>query len=76
MAEHSKRPSATKAGPGRYHQQGRKAEKRPKGTAGAWAGQHKASPEKRERRAAIKAVGRRQYLKAAKAARRVAAEAA
>ncbi len=65
--EHSKRPHATKSGPGRYHQDGRKSPKPPK-PAGAWAGQHKASPEKRERRQAIRAIGRRQYLKVTKAA--------
>jgi hypothetical protein len=33
-----------------------------------WLGQHKASEARRERRAAIKSVGRRQYLKVTKAA--------
>jgi len=64
---HSKRESKAKAGPGRYQKQGNQKASPPKRAGGDWAGLHKASAAKRERRAAIKAVGRRQYLKAVRA---------
>ncbi len=51
-------PSATKAGPGRYHQHGHTT-KKPRTTAGAgpYFVLHAASNDKRNRRATIKAVG-------------------
>ena len=64
---HSKRESATKAGPGRRHKQGHQKVSPPKRAGGDWAGLHQASAAKRGRRAAIKAAGRRQYLKAVRA---------
>lgn len=64
---HSKRECATKAGPGRYHKQGHQKASPPKRAGGDWAGLHQASPAKRERRAAIKSIGRRQYLQAVRA---------
>ncbi len=71
--EHAKHPSATKRGPGRYHADGTKATKRPRKTgAGIGFVQHKASPEKALRRANVKALGRRQAIKAAKCQRREA----
>ena len=63
----------TKKGPGRRHGQGVKhpaAEKPAKG--GDWFGQRTASAEKLLRRANVKALGRRQSIKAAKAQRREA----
>jgi len=64
---HSKRESATKAGPGRYQKQGNQKASSPKRAGGDWYGLHQASAAKRGRRAAIKAAGRRQYLKAVRA---------
>lgn len=72
--EHAKRPSATKSGPGRYHADGMQRMSPPKPPrAGMDFVQHKASPEKALRRANVKALGRRQSIKAAKRARREAA---
>ena len=66
-------PHPTKKGPSRRHGQGVKhpaAAKPAKG--GDWLGQRKASAEKLLRRANVKALGRRQAIKAAKAQRREA----
>ena len=66
---HSQRqPHATKRGPGRRHKQGQKHGRAPVAPMGPLFGfvQHKASPEKALRRANVKALGRRQALKAAK----------
>jgi len=54
----NREPSATKAGPGRYHKHGH-FKTAPKASAGAGADfvLHAASNEKRNRRATIKAVG-------------------
>lgn len=63
----------TKKGPGRRHGQGEKHPAAPKPAKGGdWLGQHEASVEKLLRRANVKALGRRQSIKAAKAQRREA----
>jgi hypothetical protein len=66
-------PHPTKKGPGRRHGQGvkRPAAAKP-ANGGDWLGQRKASAEKLLRRANVKALGRRQSIKAAKAQRREA----
>ena len=71
--EHSKRPSATKRGPGRYHSAGHEKAHQPK-TKGAGPGfvQHSANATKKLRRANVQALGRRQAIKAAKRERREA----
>ena len=72
--EHAKRASATKTGPGRYHQAGhKKATPKPSKGAPAYFEVHKASASKRLRRIGIKAAGRRQFLKHMKLARAEAA---
>jgi hypothetical protein len=55
---HARNASATKAGPGRFHQQGHEKASpiKPKGAPVGMV-LHHASPEKRARRAAIKAFG-------------------
>lgn len=67
--EHAKKPSATKSGPGRYHSEGHQRASAPK-AKGAPLGfvQHTASAAKKLRRANVSALGRRQAIKAAKAA--------
>lgn len=61
----------TKKGPGRRHGQGVKHPAAPKpAKGGEWLGQHKASAAKKLRRANVKALGRRQAIKADKACRR------
>jgi hypothetical protein len=63
----------TKKGSGRRHGQGVKHPAAPKPAKGGdWLGQHTASAEKKLRRANVKALGRRQAVKAAKAGRREA----
>lgn len=63
----------TKKGPGRKHGQGVKHPAAPKpAKGGEWLGQRKASAAKKLRRANVKALGRRQSIKAAKAERREA----
>ena len=63
----------TKRGPGRKHGQGGKHPAAPKPAKGGdWTGWHKASAAKKLRRANVKALGRRQSIKAAKAQRREA----
>jgi hypothetical protein len=61
--EHSKRPSATKRGPGRYHARGATKDS-PIKSKGAPRGfvQH-TNPEKAERRALIAIHGRRKFLR-------------
>ena len=68
------RASATKKGPGRRHEQGLKRDAAPKRSAGIGFVQHEASADKRERRALVKKLGRRQALKAIKAERREVAQ--
>ncbi len=71
--EHAKRPSATKRGPGRYHADGTKRVGPPKPpSAGFGFVQHEASHKKALRRANVKALGRRQAIKAMKRERREA----
>lgn len=69
---HSQRhPHATKSGPGRRHKDGTPRLSPPKPPrAGFGFVQHKASSEKALRRANVKALGRRQAIKAAKRERR------
>ncbi len=64
-------PSATKAGPGRRHVSGHKRAK-PVPSKGAGVGfvLHQADAAKKLRRANVKALGRRQAIKAAKRERR------
>ena len=66
----AKQPSTTKSGPGRFHKAGHQ-KATPIKSHGATAGFviHAASPAKRERRALVKALGRRQALKQIKAER-------
>ena len=63
-SEHSKRPSATKSGPGRYHSAGA-TKASPIKSKGAPRGfvLHAASEAKRDRRAIVRAVGVRQHKK-------------
>lgn len=69
MAIRTKHP--TKRGPGRAHGQGIKHPAAPKAAKGGdWIGQHTASASKKLRRANVKAMGRRQAIKAAKRERR------
>lgn len=64
---HSKRPSATKSGPGRYHSDGmKKARPIPQHGASSDFELHKASAEKKQRRDLVKVHGRRQAIKALK----------
>lgn len=69
---HSQRhPHATKSGPGRRHKDGAQRASPPKPPrAGLGFVQHLAGPEKVLRRANVKALGRRQSIKAAKRERR------
>jgi len=67
-------PSSTKSGPGRVHVSGHtKASPIKKRGAGAGFVQHSASADKLARRALVKAKGRRQAIRAIKAARAAAA---
>jgi hypothetical protein len=61
--EHSKRASATKSGPGRYHSDdhSKATPIPPRGSARMVL--HKASQTKRDRRALVKQFGRRQVIK-------------
>jgi len=70
----NKNPSATKSGPGRYHENGLKKAKIPE-SKGEWTGIYQASAAKRERRTSVKAIGRRQTIKAIKLGRMLAKEA-
>ena len=74
MAYIDRQPSTTKRGPGRRHVSGHKRAT-PIAAKGAPAGfvQH-TNPAKNARRKAKAASGARQYLKAVKAARRMAVE--
>ncbi len=65
---HTREIHPTKKGPGRLHGDVSRKEPKQRTSAGSDFKQHNASAEKRERRAAIKSVGRRQYLKVTKAA--------
>lgn len=69
--DHAKKPSATKRGPGRYHAHGhQKATPTPSKGASASFVLHAATDAKKERRALVKAHGRRGALKALKHWRR------
>lgn len=70
--EHAKRPSATKKGPGRYHAEVKSARDPKQRGAGLGFVQHEADAAKNLRRANVKALGRRQALKATKRERREA----
>ena len=60
----AKQPSTTKSGPGRFHKSGhQKATPIKQHGAPAGFAVHAASPAKRERRALVKANGRRQALR-------------
>lgn len=63
-----RKPHSTKKGPGRRHKDGQPHGAAPIPAKGKFAGQHK-NPAKRERRALIAAVGRRQALRRIKAER-------
>lgn len=67
MSEHSKRPSATKSGSGRYHSNGHQKSSliSPAGAPREFV-LHQASPAKTHRRELISAHGRRQAIKALK----------
>lgn len=70
-----RKPHSTKKGPGRRHKDGQPHGAAPIPAKGEFAGQH-TNPAKRERRALIALMGRRQLLKALKRERRVQAAAA
>lgn len=65
--EHTKRPSATKSGPGRYHSDGHKRAtvKAPKGAPAGFV-QH-TNPKANARRSVKSEIGARQYRKQVKA---------
>lgn len=66
-----KNPSATKAGPGRFHKQGHEKDSPLKNKGAPPGFLHRLSDDSRKtRREHIASMGRRQYLKFAKALRR------
>ena len=73
QTNHSRNKHPTKKGPGRRHGQNVSHPAPPKPAKGGdWFGQRTASAAKKLRRANVKALGRRQAIKAIKAERREA----